>query len=206
MSTSSAIIRNINGIPNVGSAVVAIFFFDFKDTKKQDARGLLSSLIVQLSGRSQSFYHILSNFFSTHERGSQQPSIGALTKCLEDMLKVPGDVPIYLILDALDECPNTNGIRSSRDQVLALLETLVKLNVTRLHVCVTSRPEVDIKTSLERLTSPSNCMSLHDQSGQQKDIVDFVRAVVYSDRNMRRWRNEDKELVIATLSEKADGM
>jgi hypothetical protein len=122
------------------------------------------------------------------------------------MLKVPGDVPIYLILDALDECPNTNGIRSSRDQVLALLETLVKLNITRLHVCVTSRPEVDIKTSLERMTSPSNCISLHDQNGQKKDIVDFVRAVVYSDRNMRRWRDEDKELVIATLSEKADGM
>jgi len=53
---------------------------------------------------------------------------------------------------------------------------------------------------------PSNCISLHDQSGQKKDIADFVRAIVYSDQNMGRWRDEDKQLVIETLSEMADGM
>jgi len=30
--------------------------------------------------------------------------------------------------------------------------------------------------------------------------------MVYSDRNMRRWRDEDKKLVVETLTEKADGM
>jgi hypothetical protein len=49
-------------------------------------------------------------------------------------------------------------------------------------------------------------MCLHDQIGQQKDIIEFVRGVVYSDTNMRRWRDEDKQLVIETLSEKANGM
>jgi hypothetical protein len=29
---------------------------------------------------------------------------------------------------------------------------------------------------------------------------------VHSDRRMRKWRDEDKELVIRTLPEKADGM
>ena len=51
-----------------------------------------------------------------------------------------------------------------------------------------------------------NCISLHDQTGQKKDIADFIRAIVYSDGNMRRWRDEDKQLVVETLSEKADGM
>jgi len=122
------------------------------------------------------------------------------------MLQASGDVPVYLILDALDECPNTKGIRSSRRQVLDLVEELVALCLPRLHLCITSRPEVDIRTSLEPLTSPPNRISLHDQNGQKKDIVDFVRAIVYSDQNMRRWRDEDKQLVIETLSEKADGM
>jgi len=185
---------------------MAIFFFDFKDIQKQDARGLISSLIVQLSNRAQSFYHIIFDFYSSHEKGSQQPSIGALTKCLENMLRATGDIPIYLILDGIDECPNSNGIQSSRDQVLAVVENLVKLNLTKLHLCITSRLEVDIRTSLEPLTSTSTHISLHDESGQRKDIVDFVRAVVYSDKNMRRWRDEDKELVIETLSERADGM
>jgi hypothetical protein len=51
-------------------------------------------------------------------------------------------------------------------------------------------------------------VSLHDQSGQRKDIADYVRSMVYSDSEqiMRRWRMEDKELVIQTLSERADGM
>jgi len=93
---------------------MAFFFFDFKDTAKQDARALLSSLIVQLSRRSQSFYNVLFNFYSVHESGSQQPSIDALTKCLEDMIKASGAIPIYIILDAVDECSNTKGIPSSR--------------------------------------------------------------------------------------------
>jgi hypothetical protein len=49
-------------------------------------------------------------------------------------------------------------------------------------------------------------VSLHDQSGQKQDIADYVRSFVHSDRRMRRWRDEDKDLVIKTLPEKADGM
>jgi len=122
------------------------------------------------------------------------------------MLRASRDVPIYLIIDAVDECPNTTGMPSARDHVLNLVEKMVKLNLPSLHLCVTSRPEIDIQVSLETLTSPSNSISLHEQDGQRKDITDFVRAVVYSDKNMRRWRNDDKELVIETLSERADGM
>ena len=185
---------------------MAFFLFDFKDTGKQDARALLSSLIVQLSIQSDDFYDILVRFYSDHHHGTQQPSIRALTKCLEDMLKVSEELPIYLIIDALDECPNTTGILSPRDEVLALVEGLIKLNLPNLRLCVTSRPETDIRSSLEPLTSTSNSISLHDESGQKKDIVDFVRSVVYSDKKIRRWREEDKDLVIETLSDKADGM
>ena len=120
------------------------------------------------------------------------------------MIRVSAQVPIYLIFDALDECPNTTGIPSSRDKVLELVEKLTNSNLPNLHLCITSRPEIDIRTSLEPLTS--NRISLHDQSGQKQDIVDYVNSVVYSDKNMRRWREEDKKLVIDVLSDKADGM
>jgi len=120
------------------------------------------------------------------------------------MIRCSAGVPIYLILDALDECPNTTEIPSSRDKVLELVEKLVNLNLPNLHLCITSRPEIDIRTSLEPLTS--NRVSLHDQSGQKKDIVDYVNSVVSSDKNMRRWREEDKKVVVEVLSKKADGM
>ena len=120
------------------------------------------------------------------------------------MIRVSAHVPIYLILDALDECPNTTGMPSSRDKVLELVEKLVNSNLPNLHLCITSRPEIDIRTSLEPLTL--NRVVLHDHSGQKKDIVDYVSFVVYSDKNMRRWREEDKKVVIDVLSDKADGM
>jgi len=120
------------------------------------------------------------------------------------MIRSSAQTPIYLIFDALDECPNTTGMPSSRDKVLALVEKLVNSNLPNLHLCITSRPEIDIRTSLEPLTS--NRISLHDQSGQKKDIVDYVKYVVHSDKNMRRWREEDKNVVIDVLSDRADGM
>jgi hypothetical protein len=122
------------------------------------------------------------------------------------MLTLPDQLPIYLIMDALDECSNDSGIPSPRDQVLQLVKELVELHVPDLHICVTSRPEVDIRDVLEPLTSRR--VSLHDQSGQKEDIVDYVRSIVYSNSEpiMRRWRKEDKDLVIEMLSERADGM
>ena len=122
------------------------------------------------------------------------------------MLKLPGERPTYLIIDALDESPNSPGIPSPRQKVLRLVEELVEFFLPNLHICVTSRPEIDIRNVLEPLTSRR--VSLHDQSGQKEDIADYVRSVVYSksEQIMRRWRAEDKELVIKLLSERADGM
>ena len=122
------------------------------------------------------------------------------------MLTLQDQCPIYLIMDALDECSNTSGIPSPRDRVLRLVKELVDLQISNLRICVTSRPEFDIRDVLEPLTSRR--VSLHDQSGQKRDIVDYVRSVVYSNSEpyMRRWKKEDKELVIETLAERADGM
>ncbi|KAH9974187.1 hypothetical protein BJV74DRAFT_782557 [Russula compacta] len=201
---ASWIIRNIQGIREAESAHIAYFFFDFKDAGKQDVRALLSSLVIQLSNQSDHFCDVLFRYHSTHQSGSQIPSDPTLIQCLEDMLRVPGQVPIYIIIDALDECPNMRGMPTPREWVLDLVEELVSLKLPNLRLCVTSRPEVDIRTCIEPLTH--NQISLHDQYGQKKDIVDYVCSVVYSDRNMRRWREEDKKMVIETLSERANGM
>ena len=82
------------------------------------------------------------------------------------MLKTSGRVPIYLIIDALDECPNTTKLPPPREKVLELIEKLVNLNLPNLRLCVTSRPEVDIRVSFEPLTT--KCIALHEQSGQKK--------------------------------------
>ena len=189
-----------------GQASMAYFYFDFRDIDKQHWRDLVTSLLAQLSSSSGPRCDILSRFYSQHDDGAQQPSDDTLTSCLKEMLTLPDQRPIYLIIDALDECSNTSGIPSHHNRVLRLVKELIDLHLPNLHVCITSRPEVGIRDVLEPLTSRR--VSLHDQSGQKKDIEDYVRSVVYSDSEpiMRRWKKEDKELVIDTLTERADGM
>jgi hypothetical protein len=189
-----------------GSAIMAYFYFDFRDLNKQTCHDLLLSLVTQLSTRSSPYCDILHIFYETHENGTRQPSDDTLKECLKEMLTLPGQRPIFLILDALDECPNSSGIPSPRSEVLQLVKELVGLNLRELHICTTSRPEVDIRAVLEPLVFHS--VSLHDEDGQQTDITDYVRNVVNSSPSaaMRRWRDEDKNLVIETLTERADGM
>jgi hypothetical protein len=122
------------------------------------------------------------------------------------MLVIPNQPPIYIILDALDECPNSYGIPSPREQVLTLVNELMDLHLPHLHICITSRPEFDIRATLGPLALHS--VSLHDESGQKKDIIDYINSIVYSDSEtmMKRWRVEDKKMVVESLSEKSDGM
>ena len=185
---------------------MAYFYFDFRDLDKQHRRNLLPSLLIQLSSQSSPCCDILSRLYSAHDNGAQRPSDVAMIHCLKDMLALPHSQPVYIILDAIDECPNWPGIPSAREQVLALVKELVDLHLPHLHICVTSRPEFDIRATLTPLAH--HRVSLHDESGQKKDIVDYVNTVVYSDSEtvMKRWRDDDKKMVVDTLSEKADGM
>jgi hypothetical protein len=180
------------------------YYFDFKDIAKQGIRGVLTSILSQLCAKSDPCYQILSDLYSENNAGSQQPDNQALTDCLKEMLTVPQLPMTYIIMDALDECPNTSGFPTAREEVLDFLEELVGLNLQNLRICVASRPEIDIRAILEPLTSLR--VSLHDEGGQKQDIFDYIRTVVHSDRRMRRWRPEDKQLVIDALSAKADGM
>jgi hypothetical protein len=205
-SLSSTIIQDIEAMQEAGQATMGYFYFDFRDASKQHMHNLLTSLLFQLSARSVPCFDILSRLHAAHDDGARQPTDQELTKCLKKMLTVPDQRPIYLIIDALDESRDTSGIPSPREKVLQLITELVKLRLPGLRICVTSRPQVDILVILGRLTSLRVC--LHDQSGQKNDIVDYVTSVVYSnsERIMRGWGKEEKELVIETLSKRADGM
>jgi hypothetical protein len=200
----SAIIQDIERMHAAGLAMMAYYYFDFRDVKKQDCYGLLSSLVSQLSADSDVCYNILFKLYTDNIRGTRKPDTDALKECLTEMLNLPGQGPIYIIVDALDECPNFPGRPSAREEVLEFVEELVTLELRNVHLCVASRPEMDIRAILEPLTSLQ--ISLHDEIGQMEDIIRYINSVVRSDRSMQRWNEEDKRLVVDTLSEKADGM
>ena len=185
--------------------MVVYHYFDFKDASKRHVRGLLASLLSRLSDSADACRGILHELFKMCRDGSERPSHTALAKCLGTMLKLSGQ-PVFIIMDALDECPSTTGTPSAREEVLNFVDDLVGSNHSNLFICITSQPEQDIQAVLNPLTAASRRVSLHEERGQMEDISSYVRSFVHADREMRRWREEDQELVIKTLSERAGGM
>ncbi len=122
------------------------------------------------------------------------------------MVELPGQPPIFIIVDALDECSSTTGLPSARGEVLDFVEILARSNNPKLFICITCRHEQDIKTVLNGLTPKSPHVYLHEESGQRGDIINYVRHVVNTTREMQTWSKDDKELIVNTLSKRAGGM
>ncbi|KAI0258297.1 hypothetical protein BC834DRAFT_944541, partial [Gloeopeniophorella convolvens] len=193
------------------SVSLAYFFCDFRDTTKQSYRGLLGSLLIDLSTRSDESEDILRKLYSKYKDDSQKPGtdgfkppeIGDLKKCLKEMLAVRSDDTKYIVVDALDEMPDY-GVSSSREKTLELMSWLIGLRLSGLRLCVTGRPEDDIRQVFKSLASHQ--VFLDEEREHRKDIARLIRSIVETNRKMKGWGETIKEEVIKVLSEKADGM
>ena len=115
---------------------MAYFYFDFRNVDKQKLHDLLPSLLIQLSARSEPCCSILSQLYLAHDRGVKKPSDRAMAECLKEMLNLEAQPPIYIILDALDECPVTSNVPPSpREEVLDFVDERVALHLSNLHMC-----------------------------------------------------------------------
>ena len=201
------VIRDVRTVSDSdsGSACVAYFYFDFKmDTGIQDLRALLSSLLAQLCHQSNRCLDVLHGLYRAQPGWPpEKPATHSLVECLKNMVSV-SQVPIYLVLDALDECPNDADTPPAREEVLALVKDLVELRLPNLRICITSCPESDIRNALKPLATQQ--LSLDNESGHKQDIIDYVTFVVRSDQVMQRWGNDDRDVAIEKITEKADGM
>ena len=216
---SSSIVEDIQATCQTGLAKLVFFYFDSHNIGKQDARNLLSSLLLQFCHESDHFCQILSSLYSIHGDGSLLPSSVALMEYLKKFLKLPRHSEIYIVVDALDECPNVSGLPTPREQVLTIIKELIGLRLPNVHFCITSRLGVDIPEVRRKgllVSYEVFCKGLaavvlhevvlHEQAGQYQDIFDYIDYVVSSDPQMRRWREEDRRLVVKTLTEKGGAM
>ncbi|KAH9980856.1 hypothetical protein BGW80DRAFT_1453810 [Lactifluus volemus] len=139
---------------------------------------LCSSIVENIKDMSNDGLGSICYFYFDYKDTSKRDIHGLLSSLL-DMLNLDERLPVYIIIDALDECPNTPPTSSPRGKVLDLLEDL---------------------------SLPSLHIPLHDQGGQRDDIINYVDFVVHSHKGTQKWRSEDKDLVIQRLSEGANGM
>ena len=130
------------------------------------------------------------------------PNNDALAGCLHEMVELPGQLPIFIIVDALDECQNSTGTPTAREEVLDLWKML---SGRIIRICSSASQVAQSKTYRQFLVPwPLHraVCSFTRKVVQRKDIDSYIREFVLKDRAIRRRR----ELVITTLSRRAKGM
>ena len=116
----------------------------------------------------------------------------------------PGFDHVYLVADALDECPQTE---LCREDLLKGIHEIADLHIDCLHFLTTSRDEVDIRLSFRRLEGADRSFAVLEAKGKcvQDDIKKFLEFQLQDDK-YAKWSAAEKKHVILTLGDKADGM
>ncbi|KAF8526580.1 hypothetical protein BU17DRAFT_5823, partial [Hysterangium stoloniferum] len=190
----SSIIANIQDhCENDLSQALAYFFFDSRDSQEafQSHHYLLRSLIKQLASVCFDIPKCLSQIY---RNGIQQPSLKDLEKTLCELLTMFNQV--YIILDALDEC-------SEHLKVIKWLSKLLSQDSSRVHILVTTRPEVSIQRELDNL-NPEH-LFLHRQHANN-DITIYIDTKLQS---KTIFFSQDEKLlnkIFRILNDRAEGM
>jgi hypothetical protein len=172
----------------------AIFYFSFSDEHKQSDGDLLRSLVAQLGWREPGL-SMLRQAYENPKRSVLEPD--ELEKILLNSTKSCNRV--YLIMDALDECPEDD---EARQRVLERIERLAQ-GASNLKILATSREIPAIRESMAALGSePIRIVT----SAVDADIRIYIAHQLSSDRSFRRFGAVTLDLIESTIAKKADGM
>jgi hypothetical protein len=138
-----------HGVKN-GTLVLAFFFHGRGDELQRTPLGLFRSLLHQALGQAPTAFRDLVEKFKANSKQNGKPGEGwhwhegELRLFLESCLpKVAQTRPVWLFVDALDECGKDNAVR-----VLDLFKALLKhvASRRRLRICFSSRhyPNLDL--------------------------------------------------------------
>lgn len=179
--------------------IVLYFFFDFNDTKKQSLEQMGYSLVCQLYQQNEESQELLNLLFVQCRNGSEKPPTEKLLSTFLGMLSAEREV--YVVLDALDECP------APRIELLGWIRKLACSLPVGLHLIVTSRKEVDINLALGQTSVIEHIIPI------QADPVDEdIRAYVcHSLKNDERFewlrgRKGIRDEIETELGRKSNGM
>ncbi|KAJ7692991.1 hypothetical protein B0H17DRAFT_1280185 [Mycena rosella] len=127
---SSTVIEKLLAPSNPDSAMayaVGYFYFDFRNDETQLVETMLRSIIFQLSKQSPQPYATLDQQYAS--RKGVPPIYDNLRDVLDKLLVELG--PTYIVLDALDECKET-------DRLIHFISTLQNRTTSPLHLLFTT--------------------------------------------------------------------
>jgi hypothetical protein len=202
---------NLNRTPKKPK-IIARYHFDPEKSDKRNLRGLLTSLVTQLRENSERLAESMATLYTKCRNGSDPPTApteAELTQLLNHFLaEHQAQFPIYIFIDGVDHCMETDSTDSPRKKVLKFLEDLVRSRHPKLYICITSSQKEGMKTSLDKMAAgaSSRQVMLHDQGEQKKDVKTYIDSFVRSHIHWQKLPKKDKDDLINKLSERAGGM
>ena len=125
------------------SVGVAYLFCSYKSQFDQSAPNLFAAILKQLVRGRADLAGPVRNMYDHHFKRSSKPSLDELTQALKTVCS--GYSSTHIIVDALDECPNTDGARS------CLVDELRKLQASsNVRLLSTSRSIPDVVANFRR--------------------------------------------------------
>jgi len=179
--------------------VLAYFYFDFQRPDEHDTECLLGSVLRQTCANEAAIPKPAEAMYDKHKMAGHKPSSQELETTFMDVVKSLNK-DVYVIIDALDEAPESNGKRS---RVLKLLGRLAGSSFSNLHILVTSRNELDIRSKIGPLSHDG--ISIGD-SVVDADIRKYVSSSIAEDDRMGKLAPDIKDLILSKLAEGAKGM
>jgi len=182
---------------------VAYFYFDFNDVEKQNAVNCTSSLIAQLCSQVTDLPEKLREVYKRCDNGNQKATLHDLRGALALFAETKQLDSVFLILDALDECPKS-GEQEFRAELLELIVEVHDHSPSNIHLLVTSRPEQDIRDKLIPLLT-SEAISIQG-SHVDSDVKLYINTQLSTDPKLKVLKSELKTEVERALIAGADGM
>jgi hypothetical protein len=154
---------------------------------------LLSSLIRQLSDAAKELPRVTFALADEFRGSGREPGTRKLFSALNSIIK-SFDQKVFIVIDALDECPE-KADHAKRQDLLDQINELLSEKNENLHLLTTSRKEVDIQESLQAVATAK----LDIQTAFRGDIEFFVGKRLKEVPRLARWSIEIREEIKSTL-------
>jgi len=187
---SSMVVDALNKTRASSKVGIAFLYCLYAERKDQTINQLLGSLIQQLLLQHGAIPEEVRTQYDSHMLEKTQPDLAELSKRLGSTTSLFSKV--YIVIDALDECDDTNKTRS------LLLEQLQNLN-TSVQLFLTSRPLEELRLDSVRF----------NVTAQEDDMRRYLRAQLRQESRLAKLCADNRGLEVEILDKiiaKADGM
>ena len=172
---------------------IAYVYCSYKELEDQTDVNLIASLLQQLAQRRSFISDDVSSLYYRHIEKRTRPTLGEWSKLLNS--EVNRFSKVFIVIDALDECSESNGTRDS------FLVEVRKLQPA-VHLFVTSRHTGSIGREFETV-------SRLEIYARDADVRKYLEHRIANEPQLLRHTKKDptlRETIINSLLEKAKGM